>query len=66
LGLETNYWANVDRELWDGAPTISCKIIEPQAIGYSAEMKRLFSDFNPDILHVYGVWHYPSKILVIW
>jgi glycosyltransferase involved in cell wall biosynthesis len=49
-----------DRPAWGGLPVSAGRIRGPRTFGYSKEMDAALAEANVDLLHVHGLWAYPS------
>lgn len=67
FGLTSPEWEQGDNATWSGAPA---KVFEPTRLsgplGYAPEMLQSLMVFNPDIVHLHGLWTYPSIATQIW
>jgi glycosyltransferase involved in cell wall biosynthesis len=65
MALEDEY-ADQDRARWEGADLRLRRVWGPARFGYSPgwldELRRL----NPDVLHLHGLWMYPSLVARRW
>lgn len=61
FGLSTTDWVNRDGATWTGAPATMFK---PYAwsgpLGYAPAMLEALCDFDADVVHLHGLWTYPS------
>ena len=55
-----------DLSLWGDIGTEAFDILGPRAFGYSPSLRNCLTDKNPDILHVHGLWMYPSVAATAW
>jgi poly(glycerol-phosphate) alpha-glucosyltransferase len=53
---------DTDRDLpsWDGVPVCPGRVAGPRAFGYCPEFLKALREETPDLLHVHGLWIYPS------
>lgn len=67
FGLTSPDWAAGDGATWNGGPT---KVFETTRwsgpLGYAPEMLRALLDFDPDCVHLHGLWTYPSIAAHRW
>ena len=61
LGLKDRYMQE-DLTLWTPLRPTGCAVMGPAAFGYSLEMKQGLEASDPDLIHVHGLWMYPSVI----
>ena len=66
FGLETVGWLDGGEMSWKGAPAQAYKTIGPSTFGYSPSMNQELRRFNPDLVHVHGIWQYPSLLALRW
>lgn len=67
FGLSSPEWAAGDHSTWTGAPALvfeSARWSGP--LGYAPGMLNALLDFNPDIVHLHGLWTYPSIAVNQW
>ena len=55
-----------DRPLWVGVKTEAFRIRGPHAFGYAPDVARELEFSKPDLLHVQGLWMYPSVAAHRW
>lgn len=67
FGLASPEWENGDSATWPGAPA---KVFETSRwtgpLGYAPGMLHSLMDFDPDVVHLHGLWTYPSIATQIW
>ena len=66
FGLKDAAWDDGDRGEWIGAPALTPGILGPQSLGYAPAMTRQLIGWEPDILHVHGIWTHPSRSVLQW
>jgi glycosyltransferase involved in cell wall biosynthesis len=67
LGLDSAEWSRADHALWTGAPAEAFTIAAgPAAFGFAPKLARRLSDFAPDIVHLHGLWQYPTLAVLNW
>lgn len=66
FGLKDAAWDNGDEGAWTGAPASTVRALGPISLGYSPAMARQLMDWQPDILHVHGIWTHPSRSVLQW
>lgn len=49
-----------------GVPTRSFPVLGPASFGYAPSLGRVLREAVPDILHVHGLWMYPSIAAMTW
>src|SRR5208337_3775380 len=65
IGLEDEC-SQLDRNLWGKIETKALRGRGPRAFGYSSGMAKTVRLQNPDLLHVHGLWRYPSIATIRW
>jgi glycosyltransferase involved in cell wall biosynthesis len=58
--------AELDRPLWGRIETTVMQVRGPRAFGYAPELSRTLRSKNPDLIHVHGLWMYPSVAAIHW
>ena len=51
---------------WGSVETIAFDPIGPRAFGYNAGFGKHLKSFDPDIVHVQGIWMFPSLVSLRW
>ncbi len=65
FGLESTAWAEGDKDCWRGAPAEAFQVRgRPRSFGYAPDLVRALTRFDPDIVHLHGLWMYPA--LAVW
>lgn len=65
FGLESSAWVEGDRGCWRGAPAEAFEVLgRPRSFGYAPDLAKALAHFNPDIVHLHGLWMYPA--LAVW
>jgi hypothetical protein len=64
-GLQDEQWES-SRAAWTGVDAEAFKVIGPSRLGYSPAMKSRVISARHDLLHLHGVWFYPSGITNGW
>lgn len=59
IGLDYLNWTD-ERSEWLGAPAQALPILGPCAFGYAPAMTKAILKTKADILHLHGLWMYPS------
>lgn len=59
LGLQDSYSAD-DVPRWNPVPSSCFPVKGPRALGYAPALARALAETNPDVVHVAGLWMYPS------
>ena len=57
---------NVDRDAWDGVPVTTCDVHRPAGFGFSPDLRREVFRASPQLLHLHGLWMYPSYVASHW
>jgi poly(glycerol-phosphate) alpha-glucosyltransferase len=55
-----------DRIRLDGVEVIACPIRGPERLGYAPALERELADAALDLLHLHGLWTYPSRAGAAW
>jgi poly(glycerol-phosphate) alpha-glucosyltransferase len=55
-----------DKSLWGDIETKAFRVSGPGAFGYAPELSRALEAADPDLLHVHGLWMYPSVAALGW
>ena len=58
--------AYLDRQSWDKVPLTILPIHGPKAFGYQIGLLGRLKRVQPDLLHVHGLWTYPSLAALKW
>lgn len=67
FGLASSAWSQGDQYLWRGAPAAAFPVQRPpQSFGYAPELGRALEQFDPDVVHVHGLWMYPALAVLRW
>jgi glycosyltransferase involved in cell wall biosynthesis len=65
FGLDSAIWEKHDKFFWKGAPVESFKVFcGTSSFGFAPDLAKALTRFDPEIIHVHGLWMYPS--LVVW
>lgn len=59
-------FTQMDAPAWDGIETTACPVRGPAAFGYSPALAGALYAAQPDLLHVHGLWMYPSAASLAW
>jgi len=55
-----------DRPLWGKVETTALPVRGPRAFGYAPRLLEALESLHPDLVHVHGLWMYPSLAAVCW
>ncbi len=55
-----------DRPAWTGVDVFAGNVLGPAAFGYCPELLRLLEQERPDLVHLHGLWMYPSVACWRW
>jgi glycosyltransferase involved in cell wall biosynthesis len=55
-----------DRDKWGQTPVTVLRTVGPRAFGFQRGLMRALNAYRPDLLHVQGLWMYPSLAAVRW
>lgn len=65
FGLGSSAWAEGDKDCWRGAPAEAFQVRGiPRSFGYAPDLEKALVRFDPDIVHLHGLWMYPA--LAVW
>jgi glycosyltransferase involved in cell wall biosynthesis len=59
-------YSGEDRSKWGQTPVTALPTFGPQAFGFQRGLVNALSAYGPDLLHVQGLWMYPSMAAVRW
>ncbi len=65
VGLEDE-WTSQDRRRWAPTPVMPARPLGPAAFGYSPELGAVLENGRFDLLHLHGIWMYPSVACEQW
>lgn len=65
VGLEERLWS-AEKGSWGEIPTYARKITGPRSFGYSRRFVDCLLSLNPDLIHLHGLWMFPSKAVLDW
>jgi glycosyltransferase involved in cell wall biosynthesis len=65
FGIADDDW-DVDCSTWSGASPYLFDCIGPRSLGYAPEMLRALRRFDPDIVHLHGLWMWPGQCVSQW
>ena len=54
-----------DRGQWR-VPTEACRTLGPPALGFAPRLAPVLQGWAPDVLHLHGLWMYPSAVAGAW
>jgi glycosyltransferase involved in cell wall biosynthesis len=59
-------YSSEDRHKWGQTPVTVLPTVGPRAFGFQRGLMNALSCYRPDILHVQGLWMYPSMAALRW
>jgi glycosyltransferase involved in cell wall biosynthesis len=59
-------YSSEDRSKWGRTPVTVLPVVGPRAFGFQRGLMNALSTYNPNLLHVQGLWMYPSMAAVRW
>jgi glycosyltransferase involved in cell wall biosynthesis len=59
-------YSSEDRNKWGQTPVTVLPTVGPRAFGFQRGLMRALNAYRPDLLHVEGLWMYPSIAAVRW
>ena len=65
IGLDDEY-AAADRARLGDVEVIACPVSGPRQLGYALSMASRLRDTGLDLVHLHGIWTYPSAVAVGW
>jgi glycosyltransferase involved in cell wall biosynthesis len=65
FGVEDAGWRQ-DRDSWSGAPVVALRRWGPAALAYAPSMTAELIAFNPELVHVHGIWTHVSRSVLNW
>jgi glycosyltransferase involved in cell wall biosynthesis len=67
FGLESPAWLEGDMDCWRGAPVEAFKVIaQPRSFGFSPGLASALESYDPEIVHLHGLWMYPARAVWNW
>jgi glycosyltransferase involved in cell wall biosynthesis len=66
FGLRDAAWNRYGNTHWNGAAVTAFPVLGPPALGYAPAMEKALVDWNPDVVHLHGVWMHPSRSVLRW
>lgn len=63
FGFDAN---SISRDVAEPHGIISVQTVGPRAFGYSPGLRRALLNGNYDVLHLHGLWRFPSKAALDW
>lgn len=67
FGLASTAWVEGDDSRWQGAPTSALRVVgRPRSFGFSPDLLPQLLRFDPDIVHLHGLWMYPALAALRW
>lgn len=67
FGLMSSAWIEGDKENWRGASAEAFQVVgRPRSFGYAPNLARSLEQFDPDIVHLHGLWTYPGLAVWLW
>src|ERR1700689_2726270 len=61
FGVNDRYTES-DLPLWENIATNTCPVPGPRIFGYARGLANAVEASNADILHIHGIWVYPSLV----
>lgn len=67
FGLASEAWMEGDDSRWQGAPTTVLRVASwPRSFGFAPHLLHTLLEFDPDVVHLHGLWMYPSLAVLRW
>ncbi len=66
FGLQDEDWTQNYQRMWRGAPAMALPVVGPLALGYAPDMLRRLHAWEPDIVHLHGLWTHSSRTTMQW
>lgn len=60
FGLKSPGWCAGDQQQWTGASATAYSVIGPQGLGVAPALMHELIRFRPQVIHVHGLWTWPS------
>jgi glycosyltransferase involved in cell wall biosynthesis len=65
LGVADEHTA-ADLAAWQPAAAHACRVYGPERFSYAPDLNQQLRDAHPDLLHLHGLWRYPSIVTTRW
>jgi poly(glycerol-phosphate) alpha-glucosyltransferase len=59
-------FSSEDKRVWHGVPLAIFRTVGPGNFGFQVGLQKEIDIFDPDIVHVHGLWTYPSLAAIRW
>ncbi len=66
FGLATDAWRAGDDGAWAGARAHGCRVVGSSTLGFAPKMLAELEQFDPDIVHLHGIWQFPTRVALSW
>lgn len=66
FGLSDPEYASGEDKDWAGLDTSAFRTIGPKSIGFCPTLSRALKKWGPEIVHLHGLWTYPSSVVARW
>lgn len=67
FGLTSAAWVEGDDSRWQGASTTALPVVgRLRSFGFAPRLLRELSRFDPDVVHLHGLWMYPALAVLRW
>lgn len=66
FGVKTSQWDNGGEKEWRGARATASATKGPNTIAYAPDLLKNLLAWQPDLVHVHGIWQYPSAAVLRW
>lgn len=67
FGLESSAWMESDKDCWKGASAETFKVMGvPRSFGYAPDLEKALVRYDPDVVHLHGLWMYPAQAVLRW
>lgn len=60
FGLNSPGWRSGAEQQWKGGFARACDVVGPKALGVAPKLLRELIHFRPEIIHLHGLWTWPS------
>jgi glycosyltransferase involved in cell wall biosynthesis len=66
FGIDDPAWQAGDRDRWQGGPARTLRHVGPLSFGCMPQLGRALRAFDPDVVHLHGLWMHASIVAAGW